>query len=118
MAIPSGSGSEVLKRVAGTVDGANASVLTVAANHICIILSINITNTSNNTTDMYIYANNGSADLDIAQKNMSYNGGLDGKETFIYNDKLVLYPADVLKIQEDGSGQFEYWVSYIEQDWS
>ena len=118
MAIPTGSGTEVLKRVSGTVDGASASVLTVDANHIYTILSINITNTSNNTTDMYIYANDGSADRDIAQQNTSYNGGLKGKETFIYSDKLVLHPADILKIQEDGSGAFEYWVSYIDQDWS
>ena len=66
---------------------------------------------------MYIYANDGTADRTIASKIIGYNGGLAAKETFVYNDKLVLYPADILKIQEDGSGSFYYWVSYIDQNW-
>jgi len=119
MAIPSGSGSEVLKRVSGAVDGATTSVLTVGSNKICTVLSIIICNVnSSNACDIYIYANDGSSDRKILQKVAGATGALDKRATFVWNDKFVLTAGDILKIQEDGSGSIEYWVSYIEQDWT
>ena len=119
MAIPSGSGTEVLKRVSGAVDGATTSVLTVGSNKICTVLSVIICNVNtSNACDVYMYARDGSDDREIFQLVAGATGALDKRATFVWNDKFVLTAGDILKIQEDGSGSIEYWVSYIEQDWS
>ena len=119
MTIPSGSGTEVLKRVAGAIDGASTSVLTVGTNKICTILSVIITNeNSSNATDVYMYANDGGGDRTICQLLVGDTGALEKRSTFVFSDKFVLTAGDILKIQESGSGALVYWVSYIEQDWT
>ena len=117
MAIPSGSGTEVLKRASGTTT-ATTTILTVGTHKIVTVLSMLIRNgDGTNDTDLYIKANDGSAD-----RVLIYLGENTGKllkgSTFVMNDKIVLYPADTLIITEDGSVTLTYWVSYIEQDWS
>ena len=116
MAIPSGSGTEVLKRTAGAIDGATTSVLTVGTNKICTILSIAILNTNTSAeTDIYIKIHDGSADRTILAKT-SNSSRLGTHATFVYNDRLVLTAGDILKIEV--VQQVTYYISYIEQDWS
>ena len=117
MAIPSGSGTEVLKRVSGTIRATTTSVLTVGSNKICTVLSIILWNDL--TSGMKIYLNNGSADLQITTSGTDGATEITANQTFVWNDKFVLTAGDILKIQElSDNGPSTYWVSYIEQDWS
>jgi len=117
MAIPSGSGSEVLKRVSGVVRNTTTSVLTVGSDKICTILSIILWNDL--VSGMRIILNNGSSDLEITTFGTDGATELAANQTFVWNDKFVLQGGDILKIQEaSDNGNSTYWVSYIEQDWT
>lgn len=114
MAIPSGSGSEVLKTTSGLIRNTTTSVLTVPALHIVTIISINLANeASSNLDDFEMMIHDGTADRWIIRKQR-----IPGNGTFVYSDKLVLQPAHVLKIKEADWANLHYWISYIDQDWS
>ena len=139
MAIPSGSGTEVLKRTSITGLGgsstygnwwhvdwtseavsAQASTAVVAANHIITPISIIICNL--NTTNAYNI--DMAVDTDIsggAIQYILYEQSVPSKGTFIFNDKFVLHPSDALKfrVNVDASGDnFSVYISFIDQDWS
>ena len=115
MAIPSGSGTEVLKRAqANGNSNTPVSILTVAANHIVTILSIIICNIDTGTSVTY------NIQVSPAGSGACYlmtTTPIPGASTFIWNDKFVMTAADVLIINSS-SGDFELYVSYIDQDWS
>ena len=118
MAIPSGSGSEVLKRVTTSGDHDTAkTILTVSALHICTILSITICNNSaSNAETFYLFfedASNSGSGLYITRATP-----LAADATFVWNDKFVLYPGDVLKLTSNGTSDIMTLTSYIDQDWS
>ena len=113
MAIPSGSGSEVLKTVQGQVRNATTSVLTVASLHIVTIISISLCTEANTATTFDIQIYDGSTNWYIMK-----DFALGGNSAFVYNDKLVLQPAFVLKIKEPDNVDLNYYVSYIDQDWT
>ncbi|BAQ86017.1 hypothetical protein [uncultured Mediterranean phage uvMED] len=113
MAIPSGSGTEVLKRV--TQNGLNnttTTALTVGTDKICTILSIVITDMSSGGTLRVEVSPLGSGSCFLA-----FAQTLPASGTFIFNDKFVLTATDVLKIQCT-STDHDFYISYIEQDWS
>ena len=138
MAIPSGGGTEVLKRTSITglggsstygdwwhIDWASEEVSSqaasavVATDHIITVISVVICNTVTSSAypiDMAVdTATGGNTQFFLKQQNV----GADG--TFIWNDKFVLHPADVLKFRCDtnASGDnFSIYVSFIDQDWS
>ena len=116
MAIPSGSGTEVLKvgHVAG-VSNSESVILNGVANHIYSILSITICETAGaaETFDLYIDDDGGGTDYEILS-----DQALGANETFIFNDKLVLSGTDHLCIQLASAGNVDVVISYIDQDWS
>ena len=112
MAIPSGSGSEVLKSISGTVTNTTATLFTVDTNHIITVLSIIMWNSTSDSSTGGIELNNGSGDIRIS------NQVISGLQTFVWNDRIVLHPTHVLKLYESSNKANNYWVSYIEQDWS
>ena len=116
MAIPSGSGTEVLKvgHVAG-VSNSERVILNGVANHIYSILSITICETAGaaETFDLYIDDDGGGTDYEILS-----DQALGANETFIFNDKLVLSGTDHLCIQLASAGNVDVVISYIDQDWS
>ena len=113
MTIPSGSGTEVLKRYANQVQNTTQTAFTVDTNHIITILSIHATVMGGSACGVSIYVHDGSADRSII-----YNNSVPSYGTFVHNDKIVLTGGDSLKIQSHASEDVEYYVSYIEQDWS
>tara|TARA_B100001250_G_scaffold74918_1_gene61262 strand:- start:1648 stop:1992 length:345 start_codon:yes stop_codon:yes gene_type:complete len=114
MAIPSGSGSEVLKTKSGLIRNTTTSILTVDALHIVTIISINLANEAASVlNDFEMMIHDGTADRWIIRKQ-----NIPGNGTFVYSDKLVLQPAHVLKIKEADWANMSYWISYIDQDWS
>ena len=107
----SGAGTEVLRRASGSITD-EQSVLTVGSDKIVTIISLICKNEDGSgSTDLYIKAHNGTADLTWVQES-----GLAAGKTFVFNEKVVLTAGDVLKIVESGSVTLAYWLSYIEQE--
>ena len=121
MAIPSGSGSEVLKVVYETYASGTVSLITSGANEIITILSIIVCETNNTEEELYLM-------IDAARNDVSGTAGQDifllyqtpigKKQTFVWNDKFVFYGGDVLKFYAGSAGDMDITVSYIVQDWS
>ena len=116
MAIPSGSGTEVLKRA--YLDNASTteqSIFDGVANHIYTIISIVIlerNNASGNTFDLAVdYNASGNRQLILIAQPVAK------QETFVFNDKIVLTGTDKLRFLCSG-GNFDVWCSYIDQDWT
>tara|TARA_R100001530_G_scaffold48667_1_gene36514 strand:- start:141 stop:497 length:357 start_codon:yes stop_codon:yes gene_type:complete len=118
MAIPSGGGTEVLKRA---IKGANNDAWFVAidgvANHIYTVLSIIITEVggADETYSIRILQNGSSAAGDEVE--MIKNQVLPSNSTFVFSDRIVLSGTDHLEIYNT-PGNCDIIVSYIDQDWT
>ena len=116
MAIPSGSGTEVLKVATGVVSNSDAeqTPITGVANHIYTILSIIVTETGGSEELLRIYLDDdGSTEIRILN-----DIPLSAKGTFVFNDKFVLSGTDCLRIRTASAAYYHYAVTYIDQDWS
>ena len=116
MAIPSGSGTEVLKRVTlhANSDGW-AEILSGTTNHIYTILSVIFLNlTSTATYGIGMRVNDGSNDIQLIHDNAQKVGAYG---TFVWNDKFVLTGDDDLDVYNQHSNG-DWYVSYIDQDWT
>jgi|1_EtaG_2_1085319.scaffolds.fasta_scaffold05165_2 hypothetical protein len=135
MAIPSGSGSEVLRNAAINANGATATaqvdfggttgtgsvrssgntsgVVAVPANVIITILNITCTAGNNGHTIR------GSVDWQGSGTDISifYQTGLNDNETFVYNDKIVLREGDILELY-NSVASCDWSVNFIYQDWT
>jgi len=122
MAIPSGSGSEVLKVAyqAQMTDTA-ISLVTSGANEIITVLSVVFCERDGNAESLIMYIDaarndiGGTAGADIYMMNRT---DLPARDVFVWNDKFVLYGGDVLKAKSLSSASIGVTVSYILQDWS
>ena len=116
MAIPSGSGTEVLKvaHIAGVTNSENVLINGVA-NHIYTILSMTVCETGGaaETFDLYIDDDGGGTDYEILS-----DQEIGANETFVWNDKLVLSGEDHLCMATASSANIDVVISYIDQDWS
>ena len=117
MAIPSGSGTEVLKHISNrTLTNSWTTILTGVTNHIYTILSVIATETGSNAELLNI----GVAD-DGSNTNLHYitnMASIPANGTFVWNDKFVISGAKYLRMALDSSGDVDIWVSYIDQDWT
>jgi len=129
MTIPSGSGTEVLKRnsISGqsttwtelnwageqTAGGASSGTTAIPANHIITIMSIVFCNGSgaDRTVQMKSTASGRDQIEFLTTQSLPTNG------TFIFNDRIVLYPVDKLMFYSSGTS-VGIWLSYIQQDWT
>jgi len=116
MAIPSGSGTEVLKvtHIAGVTNAENVLINGVA-NHIYSIVSISICETAGaaETFDLYIDDDGGGTDYEILS-----DQALGANETFIWNDRLVISGTDHLCMITASSADIDVVITYIDQDWT
>jgi len=114
MAIPSGSGTEVLKRITLHANNAGfAEILSGTANHIYTILSIIYNSSITTTQNISIRVNDGSTDIYLLQEHqVSSSYG-----SFVWNDKFVMEGDDDLDVYNSGSNG-DWYVSYIDQDWT
>ena len=113
MAIPTGSGTEVLKRA--TLHGNNSAtteILSGLANHIYVILSIICADQTGSVQNIEIRMNDGTNDLYILATTT-----LPANESFCWNDKFVLTDDDDLDVYNSGTS-CDWIVSYIDQDWT
>ena len=115
MAIPSGSGTEVLKVAGATrTDTSGLTLVNGVANHIYTILSVSVCETAGNAETFNLYfSDDGSTDYFIVK-----NQALAANETFIYNDRIVLSGTDELIFSAGGTCDIDIIASYIDQDWT
>ena len=134
MAIPSGSGSEVLRNASinanasgsakvdfggatgtGTMrsTGNSSGVINVPTNVIITVLNITCTSNSN-THDISIFVDWQGAGTDIA---IAYQKDLLVDHTFVFNDKIVLREGDELGLYNSASS-CDWSVNFIYQDWT
>ena len=117
MAIPSGSGTEVLKVYTTTVAGGSGeqNAIVGVANHIYTVLSIIICNVSSSDDEMFtIFID----DDGSTQTNLTKKTPVAAKSTFVWSDKFVLSGTDCLRIVPESAASFHIVCSYIDQDWS
>ena len=117
MAIPSGSGTEVLKRfIKDGQDNTESKAIDGVADHIYTVLSIIVKNQAGSTKEFYIKIAP-SAGTQIMILSTSIASG----DTFVWNDKFVLSSGDALAFRSDensSADDFDIYISFIDQDWS
>lgn len=118
MAIPSGSGTEVLKR--NTIYSNSdtwASIITGVANHIYTVLTIVAAEQAGNAETLGLRIDvsaSGSNQINLARYNSIY---LPANGVFTWNDKFVLSGTDILQVY-NSAGNVHWHISYIDQDFS
>ena len=112
MALPTGSGSERLRRV--TLHGnsnATTEILSGTALHIYTILSIIFCDQQSAAGTLDIRVNNGSADIYLLE-----NSAHVADATFVWNDRFVLEEDDDLDVFNSVTNG-DWYVTYIDQNW-
>jgi len=131
MAIPSGSGTEVLRRnsintqsttvtnidwaqAVQTSAGNSSGTTAVPANVIITVLTVFFINRSgaDRWIDMAI-----DRAVSASKIRLLVEHTIGNKETFVWNDKFVLRENDVLQFDASG-GDTDVHLSYIWQDWT
>ena len=111
--IPTGSGSERLRRaVLQGNSNAKTEILSGTAGHIYTILSIICAEQQGASGTIQIYVNNGTNDTNILSS-ISIGAGT----TFVWSDKFVMEEDDDLDIF-NSTTDCDWYVSYIDQDWT
>ena len=127
MAIPSGSGTEVLKRTLihaqstdptafrwdGTAPTVGDETYTVPTNHIITVLSIIFNEQADAAETLSLYMNDGTNTHQILQYEP-----IPAYGTFVWDDKFVLTGGDKLITHTQTSASVDIILSYIDQDWS
>ena len=118
MAIPSGSGTEVLKRNSIHANSdAWTAIITGVANHIYTVLSVVAAESGGNAETIGMRV-----DVSAAGSNQihlaTYNSiALPANGVFTWNDKFVLSGTDILQVY-NSAGNVDWYISYIDQDWT
>ena len=115
MAIPSGGGSEVLKRhyIHANSD-AWAVLINGVASHLYTVISV-VANDQGNAAEsinLRVGIDGSGQDIQLIQsQSLAANG------TYVWNERIVLQGTDHLEAY-NSAGNVDWYVSYIEQDWS
>jgi len=110
MAIPSGAGTEVLKRETLATGNGWREILSGSSDHIYTVISLIFTSETSTTGGVGIRMNNGAADIAI----VTWDGNMvNGYDTFVWNDKFVLEEDDDLDCYNAQNGC--WYLSYIDQ---
>jgi len=116
MAIPSGSGTEVLKRHQANGVNDAYTTLTVPAHHIYTILTVTCCNYESVGTAaksiLLGFKPNGSGDCWLVA-----DQSIGARQTFVFNEKFVLTAGDIFRIHSSSTNH-DVYIAYIDQDWS
>ena len=116
MAIPSGSGTEVIKGKSVTNDQSGwADLLDGQTNHIVTVISLHVCNTTG-TADVFSIRITG-GQTGVSTIVLLEQQTISAESTYVHNDKFVLYNTDDLQIWNDGT-TLNYYLTYIDQDWT
>ena len=119
MAIPSGSGTEVIKSTEITaLTNSVQTLITGVANHIYTVLSIIVCEANDDSGKMvklYFADSDGSTNPVFLLRSQP----VGANETFVFNDKFS-YTGGTRKLQIilEASGNMDVRCTYIDQDWS
>ena len=116
MAIPSGTGTEVLKHtnIIGLTN-ADQALITGVANHIYTVVSVIFTEASDTTENIYMKI------TDSSGNNPSYiffNQALHGYSTFVWNDRFSFQGNLQLEVAALASANIHVHCTYIDQDFT
>ena len=117
MAIPSGSGTEVLKSTTLTATSDTpAAMITGVANHIYTIVSIIITEQggASETIRFFIADSDGSSNPHYILPSTT----LGSETAFVWNDKFVIKGNKKLIFESGNAANIDVICSYIDQDWT
>ena len=117
MALPTGTGTEVLSRGTFTVTGTtDTKILDGVALHVYTVLSIVITETAGNAEifGLFVDPSAGGTDYEI----ISLATALAADSTFIFNDRIVLVGTDELNFKSAATCDIDIVINYIDQDWT
>ena len=116
MAIPSGSGTEVIKvKALASQNAAWVDLLggsDTVADHIYILLSLTIANTHGCSDEIFSMKVTGTNAVALIEQQ-----SVPSQSTFIFNDKIAIIGADDLEIWNNVT-TLNYYLTYIDQDWS
>ena len=127
MAIPSGGGSEVLKRTTihaqsntdtafrwdGTMASTGTATYTVPTHHIITVLSVTMSESGNAAELISMYIHDGGNFINILN-----NQSIGAYGTFVFSDRFVLTAGDKLAVNCGSGANVDFICSYIDQDWS
>ena len=116
MTIPSGSGTEVLKRFyKNSLTNSDIVLIDGVANHIYTVLSVTFSERNNASAllNMFCDIDGGGTDIHLLTQEP-----ISGFGTFVFNDKFVLTGTDELNVSLQASGAVDVYISYIDQDWT
>ena len=114
MAIPSGSGTEVLKFSRFlAMDNTEQTLITGVANHIYTVISIICNAKSAGTSTVTCRLMVGSS----AAQHLFYQDILQN-QTYVFNDKFVISGAYNLKMYATSGDDVDVVCSFIDQDWT
>lgn len=114
MAIPSGSGTEVLKFSRFlAMNNTEQTLITGVANHIYTVLSIICCAKSAGTSSITCRLLVGSG-----SPSHLFDHDLLQKQTFVFNDKFVFSGALNLKMYATSGDDVDILCSFIDQDWT
>ncbi len=117
MAIPSGSGTEVLKNyVQAQLTNSAVKIIDGEANHIYTVLSITVCETAGAAETFNLYMWDSGATNNIVE--ILSDQALGANETFVFNDRLVLSGTQELTFIMGGTADVDLTVSYIDADWT
>jgi hypothetical protein len=118
MAIPSGSGTEVLKKFKWEEldNSPEVAIITGVANHIYTVVSMIFTNSRAGTGNLHVKITDSSA----ANPNFIIkNQPIPADGTFVWNDKFSIVGTDRLYCyMGSASDDVDVYVTYIDQDWT
>lgn len=117
MAIPSGSGTEVLKRNQfAAVTNSEQKIIDGVANHIYTVLNVIFCEQGNAEELIHLFifpsATSGSVVYLLGSQ------VLGAQQTFTWNDRIILSGTDELVAQTSSSANVDIIVNYIDQDWT
>ena len=117
MALPTGSGTEVIKYAKITGLGASwTSIFTPVAAHIYTILSIIVANQDSTARTFSLAQCDGANTTNIHY--FLIDASLGGNETFVWSEKISWDDAKHLRIIGSSSSDIDVYCTYIDQDWS
>jgi hypothetical protein len=112
MAIPSGSGTEVLKRtITDNLGTGQTKVIDGVANHIYTVLSIIFFAHTTTNFEIKVNPSAGTAIYILSHTSLAAN------TTFTFNDKFCLTGTDELVLRAS-AGECDTVTTFIDQDWS
>ena len=118
MAIPSGSGTEVIKYTAlQAVSTTTQTLITGVTNHIYTIISVVITECANSSTEKFflgIFDSDGTSNEHVIKHwtPMTANG------TFVWNDKFSFSGNKTFRVKSNTAADLDVLCTYIDQDWT